>query len=78
MTDVEVYGELKIRLEGSYIAGSGSANADFADYDQVCAINASGISVRLKKPNNATWSSGNNNHDLTVDIYGLGIICSGV
>lgn len=78
VADVEIYGELKIRLEGSYIAGSGSANADFSDYEQLCTINASGISVRLKKPNNATWSSGNNNHGIEVDIYGLGIICSGV
>lgn len=75
LTSVDLYGELKIRHEGSYIAGSGSANADFSDYNVTAVPNACGISVKLTKTNNGTWASGNNNHDVVVDIYGLGIIC---
>ena len=75
VASVDIYGEFKIRLEGSYIAGSGNATADFSDYTVTCTPNACGLGVKLKKTNNGTWSGSNNNHGVLVDLYGLGIIC---
>ena len=66
---VTLEGSWKARLEGSYIAGGGSSYASLTDYTITTKITAAGLSVKVKKNNNGTWASGNNNHAVTVDLY---------
>lgn len=76
VTEVEIYGELKVRRNGGYLLGGAGSTVDISDYAQLCTINASGLAVRLKRTNGGTFSSNYNNYLMAVDIYGLGIICS--
>lgn len=77
VASVEIYGEFKVRRNGGYILGGASTTVDFSDYDLIVTPNASGLAVRLKRPNNATFSNNYNNYLMAVDIYGLGILCFG-
>lgn len=78
VVSVDIFGEFKARLEGSYIAGGASSKADFSDYTQKCTPNAAGLAVKLTKSNSGTWASGNNNHAVVVDLYGFGFNCYSV
>lgn len=72
---VEIGGEMKVRRNGDYLLGSGSSTVDISDYTQTCKITAGGLSVLLKRANNATFSNSYNNNLMMVDIYGFTIYC---
>lgn len=75
ITSIELYGEMKVRRNGGYLLGGSGSTVDLSDYTQTVTINASGLAVKLKRANNATFASNYNNNLMAVDIYGLQILC---